>query len=194
MQHLHPTDYRSMPWKNGGGTTIEMVVYPPQAGLDDFVWRVSQAQVAVNGGFSHFEGIDRTLAVLQGQGVLLHGAQSTLTLNQDHPMAVFAGDVAITAELIDGPISDLNVMSRRGRCCHQLTHWRGAVIHTLPANTALIFCAQGDLQLDFGSSSLTVLAEESLLFDSTEPVTEYVVRSSADSQVYCIQIYDKDHS
>ena len=64
MKILRPADYRSMPWKNGAGTTIEIAVFPEQAGLDDFVWRVSRAQVVADGGFSHFAGIDRSLALL----------------------------------------------------------------------------------------------------------------------------------
>ena len=55
-----------MPWKNGGGTTIEIAVSPHGAGLDDFDWRVSMAHVASHGPFSLFPNIDRTLAVLSG--------------------------------------------------------------------------------------------------------------------------------
>ena len=190
MKHLRPADYRSMPWKNGSGTTIEMAVWPALAGLDDFVWRVSRAQVVVDGGFSHFAGIDRSLALLQGAGMHLRGGGTTLTLDQyHHHIAVFAGDTGIAAELIDGPISDLNVMSRRSHCHHRLTYWSGATTHRLPINTTLIFCAQGSMLFDCGMTTATVLAGESLVFTPDEPVTDYVVRCSHDSQSYCIQIH-----
>jgi environmental stress-induced protein Ves len=69
MRKLAPPSYRTMPWKNGGGTTIEIArsPEPPEgAGLDDLDWRVSMARVDGPGPFSRFEGVDRTLAVLDG--------------------------------------------------------------------------------------------------------------------------------
>ena len=50
-------------WKNGGGSTTEIAVFPPDAGFDDFDWRVSLATVAADGPFSAFPGIERTLAM-----------------------------------------------------------------------------------------------------------------------------------
>ena len=43
MRLLKRSDYRCMPWKSGGGETIEIAVDPAGAGLDDFDWRVSLA-------------------------------------------------------------------------------------------------------------------------------------------------------
>ena len=193
MKYLRSNDYRSMPWKNGNGTTIQMAVWPDQAGLEDFVWRVSRTQVVSDGGFSHFSGIDRSLALLEGRGMVLQVAHSTLMLDQNHPVAVFAGDVATEAKLIDGPISDLNVMSRRGRCYHQLSRWSGAANRELPINTTLVYCAQGSVLLEFGGTSHIVSMDESLLFAPDEPVTDYVLQCSQDSQIYCIQIYLEGH-
>ena len=60
---LRNSDHRRMPWKNGGGETVEVIVHPEGASLSDFGWRVSMATVASDGPFSVFPGIDRTLAV-----------------------------------------------------------------------------------------------------------------------------------
>ena len=68
MQVLRAENYRRMPWKNGGGETTEIAVFPAGAGLDDFDWRVSMARVESSGPFSVFPGIDRTLAILEGEG------------------------------------------------------------------------------------------------------------------------------
>lgn len=193
MNHLRNNDYRSMPWKNGAGTTIEIAVWPDQAALDDFIWRVSRAQVVVDGGFSHFCGIDRSLALLQGQGMALQMGSTVLTLDQDHPVAVFAGDVVTEAKLIDGPINDLNVMSRRSRCSHRLSRWSGTATRAVPLNTTLLYCAQGSLLLAGGALRQTLSLDESLLFASDEPVTDYVLHCSDDSQIYCIQIFPREH-
>ena len=68
---LRNADHRRMPWKNGGGETVEVIVHPEGASLSDFGWRVSMASVASDGPFSVFPGIDRTLAVLSGNGMAL---------------------------------------------------------------------------------------------------------------------------
>ena len=60
-----------MRWKNGGGETAEIAVSPPGAALDAFDWRLSMAKVETDGPFSAFPGIDRTLAILEGEGIRL---------------------------------------------------------------------------------------------------------------------------
>ncbi|MDU9408540.1 HutD family protein [Pseudomonas sp. zfem001] len=118
---LDPATARAMPWKNGGGTTVELAISPVDAGLEDFAWRISTAQVAVDGAFSSFPGIDRSLAVLAGNGVCLQRAdgQREMLLSGD-AIAVFSGEEAISAHLLDGPITDLNLMTRRGVWSHEL--------------------------------------------------------------------------
>ncbi|MCW1938564.1 HutD family protein [Pseudomonas sp. MDMC_285] len=112
---------RAMPWKNGGGTTVELAISPADAGLEGFAWRISTAQVAVDGAFSSFPGIDRSLAVLAGDGMCLQRADGRreMLLSGD-AIAVFRGEEAISAQLLGGPITDLNLMTRRGVWSHEL--------------------------------------------------------------------------
>jgi len=58
-------------WKNGGGSTRTVAVSPVGSGFDDFVWRVSIAEVGQSGGFSLFPGVDRTILLLDGAGMVL---------------------------------------------------------------------------------------------------------------------------
>ena len=126
---LDPATVIAMPWKNGGGSTVELAISPADAGLEeDFAWRISTAQVAMDGAFSSFPGIDRSLAVLAGNGVCLQRADGQReTLLSGGAIAVFAGEEAIDAQLLDGPITDLNLMTRRGVWRHelQLLEWQG---------------------------------------------------------------------
>lgn len=112
-----------MPWKNGGGETVEVIVHPEGAGLSEFGWRVSMATVASDGPFSVFPGIDRTLAVLSGEGMALsiEGLGDRLLTPETAPLA-FPADAPTTARLTGGPITDLNVMTRRGQFVHRLTY------------------------------------------------------------------------
>ncbi len=110
-----------MPWKNGGGVTTEIAVFPEAAGLDDFEWRLSMATVASDGPFSLFAGVDRTLAVLEGEGIVLSvEGQAEERITPASPPLAFAADRPTSARLIAGPITDLNAMTRRGRWTHRM--------------------------------------------------------------------------
>lgn len=112
---------RAMPWKNGGGITHELAVFPETAGLEDFGWRLSMAEVASDGPFSAFTGIDRTLALVDGAGVRLDfGAEGETVLATPGDFTSFNGGVPVTCRLIDGPVLDFNVMTRRGAFRHSM--------------------------------------------------------------------------
>ena len=115
MQILPKSGFKSMPWKNGGGETIEIMTWPQGSDLSQFEWRISMAVVATDGPFSLFPEIDRHLAILKGNGLTLSvGDTPPVPLTRDGKAFAFAGDSPTTATLTDGPITDLNVMVRRG--------------------------------------------------------------------------------
>ena len=121
MQIIRAASCRTTAWKNGGGSTTEIVAEPAGASLDDFDWRISMASVATNGPFSCFPGIDRSLAVVDGKGLMLTIAgQAPLRFDHGSDPIGFEGDVATSARLTAGAIMDLNVMTRRSRFRHQL--------------------------------------------------------------------------
>jgi environmental stress-induced protein Ves len=125
MRLTRSAEHRRMAWKNGGGETVEIAVHPPGADLAGFDWRVSMAHVAADGPFSRFEGIDRTLAILEGAGLRLRiEGQGEPLLTRDSPPLVFPADAPTEAALVNGPIIDLNVMTRRGRARHRVEPWR----------------------------------------------------------------------
>ena len=115
VQVLRAQDRSPTPWKNGGGVTREIAIFPPGSGLDTFDWRVSMARVSAGGPFSLFPGVDRVLAVLEGDLTLRFEGGSMLGLSPTSPPAAFPGDVPVVAETPPGPVTDLNVMTRRGR-------------------------------------------------------------------------------
>ena len=64
-------DFRAMPWRNGGGSTCELYRLPHPQRPDDFALRLSIATVAQGGPFSSFPLVDRTLLLLEGDGMAL---------------------------------------------------------------------------------------------------------------------------
>lgn len=118
MLHLTPADYTTMPWKNGGGTTTEILVRP--AGLrvaDRFLYRVSVADVASNGPFSTFPGYERHLVLVDGAGMTLtfrDPPDRRLALRPFEPVT-FSGDDPATGSLEAGPVRDFNLIVDRAR-------------------------------------------------------------------------------
>lgn len=76
--------------------------------METFEWRISAAPVVEDGPFSKFEGVDRKLVITEGAGLQLDGL-----LLQPLVVHSFAGDSPPTAALVDGPIRDFGVMTRR---------------------------------------------------------------------------------
>jgi hypothetical protein len=167
MRILRAAGYRVMPWKNGGGTTTEIAISPDSAGLDDFDWRVSMARVEAGGPFSSFAGIDRTLSVLEGEGIVLDIAgQPPARLTTASAPLAFPGDVPTSAALIGGPITDLNVMTRRGRMSHKVDRLMlsEALNVELSASTTFILLLGGEL-LAHGEKPVRVLPLDALMLD-----------------------------
>ncbi len=115
---IRARDLVRTPWKNGGGTTAEAAVFPAGAGFEDFGWRISMADVAVDGPFSAFAGIDRTLALIEGSALELEVDGITHRLDEAAPLLSFPGEAAALGRLVPGPVRDCNVMTRRGMFSH----------------------------------------------------------------------------
>jgi environmental stress-induced protein Ves len=118
---IRAKDCQTTLWKNGGGSTTQIAAGPAGSSLETFDWRISMAHVASDGPFSDFPGIDRTLAVVKGSGMVLTiGTSAPVTVSSGTDPVSFSGDVPTSARLVAGEITDLNVMTRRGRFGHRL--------------------------------------------------------------------------
>ena len=153
------------PWKNGGGATREIACWPAGTGLDSFDWRISVATIAADGAFSVFAGIDRSITLLSGDGVLLHGEHGTHRLDQPLVPFAFAGETPIRATLLGGASEDFNVMTRRGRCRAEVKVWRYAVDGpSTPPHAALLLAVQGDWRCAVAGDAPTLLTPGSGLW------------------------------
>ena len=108
---LRHRDRRPAPWANGGGVTYEVIRSPNDG--DDFDWRLSVAEVATEGPFSSYPGVDRILLLLQGS-MSLKIDDRVDHLGPCAPVS-FPGEASVVSVLPSGPTMDLNVMTRRGR-------------------------------------------------------------------------------
>ncbi|MBK8085684.1 MAG: HutD family protein [Devosia sp.] len=117
MRWLAAGGYAWSPWKNGGGLTAQIAIWPEDADLDGFAWRISMARIESHGPFSAFPGILRSLTVVSGRGLALELPDGEYRPVPGVPFT-FSGDLPVRARLTDGPVTDLNVMSRVGQATH----------------------------------------------------------------------------
>ena len=61
-------DVPPVPWRNGGGLTRELLAWPT---AQDWLLRVSVAEIESDGPFSAYPGVERWFVVLHGEGVQL---------------------------------------------------------------------------------------------------------------------------
>ncbi|SAK54611.1 hypothetical protein AWB80_02004 [Caballeronia pedi] len=136
------------PWKNGGGVTREIATGPQGASFDAFAWRLSLADVASDGAFSTFAGVDRVLVLLDGAGMRLSEADGQVhALDTPLASARFAGETPIHATLIDGPTRDFNVMVRRDRARATVDVHHASCSLTPDHDLRFIHCARGRIDI-----------------------------------------------
>lgn len=107
---LRDADRRDVPWKNGQGTTRDILV----AGGA----RVSLARLDREAPFSSFPGRDRTILLVEGDGFTLRFADRERRLDRRFDPYGFAGEETPQARIVGGPCRALNVMTERRRARH----------------------------------------------------------------------------
>ncbi|AIY41417.1 hypothetical protein LT85_2259 [Collimonas arenae] len=165
MKLIQFEDLPATRWKNGGGITRELYSYPAASTFDNFVWRVSIADVSQSGAFSSFPGVDRIITLLEGEGMQLlddSGNHALLSLLQPHR---FRGEAQISARLEGGACQDFNLMLRRGAAIGAVEIWRGD--QNLPQGCNLLFCARGrwDVLTEDGEHA-TLDSRQSLVWEA----------------------------
>lgn len=110
---LGPESFVTQQWKNGGGSTLELLRYPEDC--DEYLVRLSIAEVVASGPFSNFPGYQRSICQLEGPAMrLIHPALKTekkLVLGVPYS---FAGDWATECN-VDGTARDFNVIWKADR-------------------------------------------------------------------------------
>lgn len=168
MRILRADQHKRMPWKNGGGETVEIAVFPEGAGLDDFDWRVSMARVDGDGPFSCFPSIDRTLAILEGAGIVLDiESQAPRRLVIGSEPHAFPADITTSAALIGGAVIDFNVMTRRSKVGHRVERLRCKRLSP-PGFTRLALCSSGSVAIGTAAVPDRLRRHDAVLLDHDE--------------------------
>ncbi|MCU4433979.1 HutD family protein [Acinetobacter bereziniae] len=108
IELLEIPHYKKMRWKNGEGYTLEIARSVGES-LDEFEWRISMADIKSAGSFSKFNGMQRFLTVLEGQGISLN-IDSELKYLHTLQSVSFSGESEVYCELFAGQIRDFNLI------------------------------------------------------------------------------------
>jgi environmental stress-induced protein Ves len=163
--HLKAGDFRAQRWRNGGGSTTQLAV---QEYAGHWLWRLSVADVAESGPFSHFAGYRRLLAVLEGAGMRLDvGGQPAIELRTGGPPFPFDGGARTHCTLLQGPVKDLNLMVHQGLGDATLEILEGEVVvqRTLRADWVLAFAIVGGFRAVIGDANISCGDGELLRID-----------------------------
>jgi environmental stress-induced protein Ves len=151
-------DLAPSPWKNGGGVTRELLTWPDGP---NWVWRLSVAELERSGEFSCFDGVQRSLLLLSGSGIVLELGQGekrrSHRLNSAAQALCFAGETPAFCHLTDGPALAFNLMWRRDLASAEIrrVHAGHSLVLEQPKTLALYALSERlDVQLDDESLSL----------------------------------------
>jgi uncharacterized protein len=159
MKIIRASDLKEVRWKNGGGVTREIAVASARGKT---IWRLSMADVALDGPFSDFTGLTRILTVIRGNGMDLISAHGKLSADLNRPVR-FDGALKINSVLKDGPIQDLNLMFDPLFCEGDVVLVAGPCRQVFSADPHLLLgvvCTKGsaeigpDMRLQPGDSAL----------------------------------------
>lgn len=155
MQIIRQSEFKSTPWKNGGGVTREAIRVPERG--DPFRWRVSVADIDQSGPFSDFAAYNRFMVLLRGGGVALKFSNGEGRLLRDvGDVAQFDGALATQCDLLDGPCVDLNLMvakSLPGACAQVKPLHQPLALPAVPGRTTVIFPIDAALMVHAGAAA-----------------------------------------
>ncbi len=122
MELIRYSTLEEKPWKNGSGSTREIVIWPLDADLSNFEWRVSAATINAPGPFSYYPEVSRSLGILSGGTVELKVADGVKNLSCKGEILRFNGSDRVEVLSVNGSVLDYNVMSRDKNITHELNY------------------------------------------------------------------------
>jgi environmental stress-induced protein Ves len=174
LKIVRRSDYKAIPWKNGRGIAHQIAASPADAGYDALDWQVSRPEIAADGPFSSFPGLDRQFMLVAGNGLTLKIRSTPDGLSFDRPIDAplepfaFRGEWDVECELQDGPVQVFNVMTRRGRAGARLEIVEAAAAQPVakPAGeTLVVYVARGPVEAWGRWGKATLAEDDSILVD-----------------------------
>ncbi len=174
------------PWANGGGLTQEVAAVFDEA--DQLVWRVSIAEIAHDGPFSLFPGMERLHTIIGGAGLELLGEDTNLSVRPLRPLR-FSGALPLSARLLDGVCRAFNVIFDPRKVMAEIEVRTGPLPIPLAAHDMIYLVAgaavlDGDMEVSSGD---VVCADQAhMLVMTSEAVALHMHLKPVSDQIFSI--------
>jgi uncharacterized protein len=163
VQLIPPNKFKRLPWKNGKGETIELAINDGGT-MADFDWRISMAKVTEDGPFSDFSGYQRHLLLLDGVGIILkhqHTAGASdnsecQTLAAPFSIAEFDGGLMTSGSLVNGPISDFNLIVKAAKYRAQVQALQAGSLTQPISQLLFVYAVTGCAEVSVNNNTTTL--------------------------------------
>lgn len=179
-----PADFKSMPWRNGRGTTTELAREDAADGT--MLWRLSSADVIEDGPFSAFPGVDRILVLTEGEGFDLDfGAHGRVSPVEPLTPVPFSGDWPAMAVNVRGASRDLNLMVARDRAAASVAVHHPARSIAQLADRSLFLSLDGDAIVHIGERTFELSPSQLLVVSG---VAGFMAETEGDGSLLRAQV------
>lgn len=158
---LDPTLYARIPWKNGGGVTVDILA-------DGDVWRFSRTPITAPGAFSDYTGFDRWQVLIAGGGLVLQTPTGEIDVRQPFRPVRFDGATPIVSRLESGPVEVINLMGERARVTLDLAVLDAGATKPLGPGLHIAYCPAGQAVLRLGDREHTLQADHGIRIEDME--------------------------
>jgi environmental stress-induced protein Ves len=152
---LDPADFRRIPWKNGGGVTVDIA-------FEGDVWRFSRTPITAGGPFSDYTGFERLQVLIAGRGLVLQTPAGEIDVRRPFQPVRFAGETPVVSRLEAGPVEVVNLLGDRRRVRIDLTVLEPGRTQMLGPEVHIAYCPGSRTDLRFAGRDYVLETDEGL--------------------------------
>lgn len=159
---LDPASYLRTPWKNGGGTTVDIA-------FSSDIWRFGRTPIVQPGPFSDYAGYDRVQVLVSGSGLVLETPQGEIDVRQPFRPVRFAGETPIVSRLEAGPVEVVNLIGARAHVKIDIVILDEDRTLLLQPGTHIVYSPHGDATVAVQGNERKLASDYALRLDIPVP-------------------------
>lgn len=159
---LDPTSYLRTPWKNGGGTTVDIA-------FSGDVWRFGRTPIVQAGPFSDYSGFDRVQVLVSGSGLVLETPAGEIDVRRPFCPVHFTGETAIVSRLEAGPVEVVNLIGARAHVKVDIVTLDEGHTVVLGPGTHIAYSPHGEAKVAVEGDERRLAPDHALRLDLTDP-------------------------
>lgn len=194
-------EYVRTRWRNAAGWTREIHAQPAtvrNAGgtsTTGWDWRLSIAEIEHAATFSRYEGVERELVLLSGNGLQLRfGDGSQQQLLPPHDRCRFSGEAELEGEPVDRVVHVFNLMWRRDAIEAQLWHRPlvgPMVVFADPGSTWVVHLIAGQARFADDSALPDLSASDTALLQTGRTRLRHIIEGAGEALMIRLQPYGR---